>query len=90
MKLPKHIFWDVEPTAINLDEHKRFVIQRFLERGSLEQFQQVITFYGKDIVKQECLQIRNMDKKTLSFLSLIFNVPKEKFRCYTSIQFQLT
>ena len=34
-------------------------------------------------IKEELLQARYLDQKTLHYFSLVLNVPKEKFRCYS-------
>lgn len=51
--------------------------------GTIEDWLAIKSFYGLERIKNEMLQERHLDKKTLSFLSCIFDIPKEKFRCYT-------
>ena len=46
----------------------------------------IIKYYGKEVVKNILLNIRYLDKVTLSFCSTIFDVPKTEFRCYKLAQ----
>lgn len=86
MQLSKVIFWDTDYHRINWDEKARFVIARVLMYGTIEDWREIKSYYGLERIKQEMLQERYLDKKVLSFLSCIFDLPKEKFRCYTEQQ----
>lgn len=80
--LRKNLFWDVDVHSIDLEKHKRFVIARVLQRGSFEDFKNLLKFYGEKTIKKEVVQIRYLDKKTLRFCSFYFDIPKEQFRCF--------
>ncbi len=34
----KKLFWDIELETINIQQHKSFIIERVIERGSAEDF----------------------------------------------------
>ena len=80
----KALFWDVDVYTIDYEKHARFVIDRVLSRGNLNDWWQLCRFYGLDTIEEEALQIRYMDKLTLNFCHTLFNTPKEKFRCYNT------
>ncbi len=86
MQLSRVIFWDVDYDRINWAVKARFVIGRVLMYGSVADWQAIKSFYGLERIKDEMLQERYLDKKTLSFLSCIFDIPKQQFRCYTEQQ----
>ncbi|MFO7789879.1 MAG: DUF6922 domain-containing protein [Bacteroidota bacterium] len=83
-KLNKSLFWDVEINNLDYEKHKRFVIERVLTRGNLSDWKELKSFYGLKTIQNEALQIRYLDKKTLNFCQTLFNIPKEKFRCYNT------
>ncbi len=89
MQLSKVIFWDVDYDRINWSEKARFVIGRVLMYGTVSDWEAIKSYYGLERIKQEMLQERYLDKKTLSFLSCIFDIPKQQFRCYTEQQSSL-
>lgn len=86
MQLSNHIFWDVNKQTLDFNKHIRFVVERVLTHGKLTDWREIKTFYGLKKIKEEALQIRSLDKKTLNFLSVLFKEPKENFRCYKQIQ----
>ena len=82
MNLSRSIFWDVNYDTIDWEKHARFVMERVLMRGTLEDFKQLKAFYGLEKIKGEILESKYLDNVTLSFCSLLFSIPKEKFRCF--------
>ncbi len=80
--LDKRLFWDVEVADIDADRHRRFIIQRVLERGSLEDIRSTIRHYGLSVFTSEAQRIRSLDSVTLAFAACLGNVGKETFRCY--------
>ncbi len=86
MHLSKVIFWDTDYNNINWQEKARFVISRVLMYGTIDDWHVIKSYYGLERIKNEMVQERYLDKKTLSFLCCIFDLPKEKFRCYTERQ----
>lgn len=82
----QYLFWDIDRSKLNLDEKARFVIGRVVMYGMIGDWNLIKAYYGLDHIQQKMLQERYLDKKSLSFLSCIFDIPKEQFRCYTEQQ----
>jgi hypothetical protein len=82
MPFSSTIFWDVNPATLDPEAHKHFIIERIAQRGLWADWQECLRLYGRETVKNVLLQARFLDKKTLSYCSFIFDVPKEEFRCY--------
>lgn len=85
-KFSSIIFWDVDPSKIDFTKHRRFIIGRVVQYGTIEDWREVKKLYGIDAIRSEMLQERYLDERSLSFLSCILDVPKEKFRCYIESQ----
>ena len=79
----KHLFWDTNLNEIDAVMHARFIIERVVTRGNLSDWQWMHQLYQREIIIQKIQDIRFLDKKTLQFLSVIYEIPKEKFRCYS-------
>lgn len=86
MNLSRVLFWETNYDTIDWDNHARYVIERVLSFGNMSDWQAIRAYYGMDRIRDEMLQSRDLDRKTLNFLSFIFDIPKEKFRCYNTIQ----
>ena len=82
--LSQRLFWDVDSKTIDDREHCRYVIQRVLERGSIEDIKATIAHYTMPIMIAEAQQIRSLDPVTLAFAACLGNVKEDTFRCYSS------
>ena len=86
MTLPDRLFWDTDLSTLDFKAHARFIIQRVIQRGSLEDWVSIKQHYGLEFIKQEIVLMRHLDPKTLNFFSGYFGIEKEKFRCYSAPQ----
>lgn len=82
--LSQRLFWDVDPETIDDHAHCRYVIQRVLERGTLEDIRATVAHYTMPFLIAEAQQIRSLDPVTLAFAACLGNVKEETFRCCTS------
>ena len=86
LQLRASLFWDVNVESIDLQQHRASVIEHITTRGRLDEFREILNYYGWDIVKQTLLQTRYLDKVTLAFCSALFDLPISEFRCYKLAQ----
>ena len=82
-KFSINLFWDISPEKLDMERNKRFIIQRVLEYGNLSDWKIIKKYYGLSVIGKEMTQVRNLDAVTLSFVSKITGISKNKFRCYT-------
>lgn len=80
--LAKHIFWDTDFDKVNYEKSWKSVIERVFDRGDIEDIRQVRRFYGDDKVIEALTSAKYLFDETINFCSGIFDIPKEKFRCY--------
>lgn len=85
-QLSRVLFWDTDYDKIDWDGKARYVIERVVTRGNWSDWLAIHAYYGLERIRTEMLQSRDLDKKTLHFLSTLFDIPEEQFRCYTYIQ----
>jgi len=78
----KNLFWDTDPKSLDLEKNARFIVERVLMRGGLADWRNLYRIYGYERLKKEVLKIRYLDKVTLNFCSVFFNLPKSDFKCY--------
>ena len=83
--LQSSLFWDININDIDIDLNARFIIERVISRGTLKNWKTILAFYGGNRVRNEVVSIRSLDPKSLSYLSVFFNIKKSKFRCYLAI-----
>lgn len=81
--LSSHLFWDVNTSLLDFDTSKKIIIRKVLEYGTMKDWQIIKEVYGKQVILQIALELRNLDDVTLAFLSNTFDTNKQEFRCYT-------
>ena len=63
LQLRQSLFWDVDVQTIDLQKHRKSVIERILLRASFDEFCNLLKYYGKETVRDTLLQVRYLDKK---------------------------
>jgi hypothetical protein len=81
--LDKKIFWDTDFSQLDFSKHANAIIVRVLERGSMNDWSEIKRYYGHEKIKEAAMQARSLSKTTLSFVSNLYDVPINQFRCYT-------
>jgi len=84
--LSPHLFWDVDMYSIKSDENKLFIVHRVLDYGLLSDWVQIYHHYGLDEIALTAMQIKDLDPKSLAFISAISKKPKEQFKSFISKQ----
>lgn len=85
-RLSPHLFWDVDVNRISWDEHKIFIVQRILEYGLFSDWININHHIGLKEIGEIATQIRNLDKKSLVFISTLSQIPITEFLCYSTQQ----
>ncbi len=74
------LFWDVDYSVLNLDDHAAFVIVRVMERGNREEVRAIWNYFGADTIKQHLLSARSLSPKTISYFANQFKIQSSQFR----------
>ena len=86
MQFSPHLFWDVEREKIDFNKNKKWLIHRVLEYGLLKDWVLISEYYGIKEIAQTAINFKDLDKKSISFISVLSEIPKEKFLCYNTRQ----
>jgi len=81
-EISKSIFWDVKTENLDYDRNKEYIIERVYTRGSHEDEILLWKIYSYYTIKKIIPYLNGLDDITVSYLSVIFNIKKEKFTCY--------
>lgn len=87
-KLPKVLFWDIPGQTPDYEYHPEWVIQRVIERGSMEDIAEIIIFYGEKKVKDILTAAPHLDEDILYLAAAILNTPLNEFQCYSIKQYR--
>ena len=78
-----NLFWDADPADLDFSKHMKYVVQRVLERGTLDDMRHMFSMYGFDNVVATSKTLRSLDPVSFSFIVNLSGQPREAFRCYT-------
>jgi len=85
--LPKVLFWELDFDKIDWKRAYKTVIERVLDKGSTEEWEELIRFYGRDKVihtlKNEITYLSDM---TADAVCEYFQLSKQELKCYTKTQ----
>ena len=88
MKLPNSLFWDTDYNKLDWNKNSSYVICRVLERGSINDWFEIKSYYGLETIIETVKNARYLSKKTVYFMSNVFKIPLEEIRCYKQMQSQ--
>lgn len=71
----RELFWDYPQLNIDLEKNARFVIERVVTRGRLEDFYKILKIYSREKIVECLKKSRELDPKTRHFVSNYFNIP---------------
>ncbi len=81
-ELNKQIFWDTDFNKIDYDKSWQSVIERVFDRGDIDDIIQVRRYYGDNKIIEALTSAKYLFDETINFCAGVFDIPKEKFRCY--------
>lgn len=84
--LSPHLFWDIDAKEIDFNNNKDIVIQRILQYGFLSDWSLIYKYYGLDVIAEVAKGLRDLDDKSIYFISSLSNTPLDAFLCYTTKQ----
>jgi hypothetical protein len=82
----KYLFWDTDPAGLDMEKHKKYIVERVLDYGSWGDWLLIRDYYGLDRLKEIALGLRSLERKSLSFIATMTHTPENQFRCYEMLQ----
>lgn len=80
--IKKTTLWDIDLQNFDFARHAEWLIERVFNRGEMKEVFEIIACYGIDNVKFFLLNAEILEGPGLNLAAALFNLPKEKFRCY--------
>jgi hypothetical protein len=85
--LPRHLFWDQRYEAIDWVQGYRSIMARVIERGTEDDWREMLRFYGWDNTVHALLQeIKYLPDYAIETVCTYFKLRKEDLLCYTRKQ----
>ncbi|HXL58260.1 MAG TPA: hypothetical protein VN958_18490 [Chitinophagaceae bacterium] len=84
--LSKQAFWDTDMAKLDYYDKAHAIIRRVFDYGTWEDMLEVVSFYGKENVKQALVTAPYLKELTMVFASKLFHIPIADFKCSTTRQ----
>jgi hypothetical protein len=81
----QHLFWDIDINTLDFSKHKAYIVNRVMQYGLFNDWKIILEIYGLSSITDIAKNIRDLDQKSMEFLSLLSNIPREDFLCYTQM-----
>jgi uncharacterized protein YutE (UPF0331/DUF86 family) len=85
-EISQHYFWDVDVSRMDANRSRRLIIERVFSLGTAREAMLLVNCYGEREVINILKNLNYMDPKTLNFVSRLFGVPANEFKCYKRAQ----
>lgn len=72
---PQNLMWDYPLENIDVKKHQRYIIERVMTRGKLEDFYIILTIYNTNEIIAALQKSKELDKKTANFCERYFDLP---------------
>jgi hypothetical protein len=82
LSIRHELFWDIDLSRFDQEKNARLVVERVFRYGNIQELKTILNYYGRKKISELITEAGYLDRKTLSFASLLLNIPKEDFRCY--------
>lgn len=79
--LTPSLFWDVNRDEVDDEKHRRFIMQRVLERGTIDDWRLTKKHYSLPLIVAEAQQMRSLEPRALAFIACLGRVDESSFRC---------
>lgn len=84
LKLPPYthrFFWDIDPTALNVDDYRIYVLERLLEYGDPPAVKWMLANFPRDTIIGVLQTSRRLSPLSANFWALYFDLDKEAVPC---------
>ena len=71
--LPQHLFWEYDMKKFDFDKSFFIVIERVIERGTIQQWKLVQRYYGKEKILEVVRKSKQLTKRDKLFAELFVN-----------------
>jgi hypothetical protein len=80
--LSEHLFWDVDSQRVDPETHAAWLVRRVLEYGRWRDWQTLVSYYGKERLREIVTSLPSLDPRCFAFCCAWFETPPTEFRCF--------
>lgn len=73
LEIASHLLWEFDLSTFDYQASRKIVIERVIERGNLEDWRAMVSFYGKAMVREIALSSKHLSSKDRIFTSIFLD-----------------
>jgi hypothetical protein len=77
-----HLFWDVDLSKLDLDQHKSFIIERVLNMGDQQALAWLRRSFSEEMIFRVVRESRRLTRKTALCWKNIYDLNEDEMRCF--------
>lgn len=74
----RELFWDADIDALNMVDHRLYIISRLLSKGGMPGYLWVKAHYSEETIVDAIIRRRDMDPIMRNFMAEMYHVPKDR------------
>ena len=79
--LSRSAFWDIDLEKLDIERFADFTIIRVFERGTAEDIQEVINYFGKSKITETLTRTASLQPRAIALGEKILGIPPNQFTC---------
>jgi hypothetical protein len=87
-KINPALLWEYDLFDFDFQQMRNVVVQRVIERGWPNDWWAALNLYGEKGMKDAIKNIPYLNNKDMNFVSIAFDIPLSKMKCYEKKQLQ--
>jgi hypothetical protein len=69
-KIRRHLLWEYDLGKFNFNRSANIVIERVIERGNMDEWREILRYYGREKVLEVARRSKQLDKKDKHFTEI--------------------
>ena len=82
LQFSPHLFWDMDRNKHDINENSELIIERVVDYGLQSDEILLFKIYSYRKIKKTVTKLDYLNENTLAYLSALFNIRKERFKCF--------
>lgn len=80
-RLSRSAFWDIDLGKLDIERYADFAIIRVFERGTPEDIQEIITYFGKSRISDSLTRASSLQPRAIALGEKLLGLSRNQFSC---------
>ncbi len=76
-----HLFWDTDPDRVDIENNRKWLVRRVLEKGLWSDWKLLLALLGEDKIRTAVQEMRHLEGRAMSFACAVLNLEQSQLKC---------